>query len=271
MESVSVEGDTMVTVVHHHGPSPGADRPPLVLLHGFPLDSQMWAEVIAELPQIPVLAVDLPGFGAAREAAEPDGATLESFADAVVGALRDAGISRAVVAGLSMGGYVLMALAQRHADLLAGVGLLDTKAGEDTVEARTGRLSVANRALGPDGAQAVAGMIEGLLGPTSRAERSEVVEQVRHWLAQAPPEGIAGAQRAMATRPDRLAVLQTLQVPALVLYGSEDALAGAEAHEAMARALGTEPVVVQGAGHLSAVEEPAAVAEALAQLYQRSI
>lgn len=67
-----------------------------------------------------------------------------------------------------------------------------------------------------------------------------------------------------------LHVLESLSVTALVLYGSQDAITGAKEHEAMAAALGTEAVVVDGAGHLSAVEAPDQVAAALTDLYRRS-
>lgn len=260
----------MTAVVHHHGLPIEPGAVPLVLLHGFPFDARMWDEVIAELDQVPVLAVDLPGFGAAAQWAQAEGATLESFADAAAEAVRGAGASQAVVAGLSMGGYVLMAMAQRHRDLVAGVALLDTKAEADTAEAAAARLDVARQAVGGEGADAVAGMVDAVLGPTTTQQRPEVVQQVQAWLAEASPQAIAAGQRAMAMRPERLHVLASLGVPALVLYGAQDAMTGAKEHEAMAEALGTEAVMVDGVGHLSAVEAPEQVAGALADLYRRS-
>ena len=259
----------MSAVVHRYGPPPGANRPPLVLLHAFPFDARMWDPVRDALPRVPVLVVDLPGFGAARAWAEPEGATLESFADAVAEALGHAGVHTAVVVGVSMGGYVAMALAERYPGLFAGIGLLDTKAAADPPEARANRLAVARRAL-EEGAVAVSGMADDVVGPTTTQHRPQVVQQVRQWLAQAPPEGIAAAQRALALRPDRLTVLQDLQVPALVLYGVEDAITGEEDHGAMGAALRTEPVRVPEAGHLAAVEQPEQVAAALAELVQRA-
>lgn len=259
----------MTAVVHHHGPPIDSGAVPLVLLHAFPFDARMWDEVIARLDQVPVLAVDLPGFGDAAHSAEPEGATLESFADAVAEAVRGAGVSQAVMGGVSMGGYVLMALAERHRAMLAGVALLDTKAEEDTADAAAGRLAMARRVL-EEGAGAAAGMVDAVLGPTTRQQRPEVVQRVQAWLTGAAPQAIAAGQRAMAMRPDRLHVLESLSVTALVLYGSQDAITGAKEHEAMAAALGTEAVVVDGAGHLSAVEAPDQVAAALTDLYRRS-
>ncbi len=261
----------MSDFVHRYGTWPASTDAPLVLLHGFPLDSRMWTTVIGELPELPVIAVDLPGFGKASDAETPGG--LEGFADALAQALADEGVQRAVVAGLSMGGYVAMALAQSHPQMLAGIGLLDTKASADAPEARANRLDVAQRALGDEGAAVVAPMIEALVGPTTAAHRPEVVAQLREWLAQAPPAGIARAQRAMAARVDRHAVLERLgsrQLPALVLRGSEDALATGDDHQKMAQALGTDVVSIEGAGHMSALEDPVPVAAALGELYRRA-
>lgn len=260
----------MSVVIHGHGPAPAQGSVPLVLLHGFPLDRRMWDGVIEHLDGVPIYAVDLPGFGAAADAAEPTGATLESFADALAQALHERGVQQAVIAGLSMGGYVLLAFIERHPQLLAGVGLLDTKASADTVEARAARLAVARNALDEAGSGAVAAMIESLVGPATVSTRPAVVEQLRSWLADAPPPGIAAAQRAMAVRPDRLEVLRALDVPALVLRGEQDSLSGPEEHEAMAALLNTEVVTVPDVGHMSAVEDAASVAEALADLHRRA-
>lgn len=258
--------------LHRHGPETGL---PLVLLHGFPLDSRMWDDVIAGLGDLPVITVDAPGFGdspapddvAAAVGREP-GPSLETYADAVAESLRAIEVERAVVAGLSMGGYVLMALAERHRGLLAAVGLLDTKVESDPDDAHENRLRVAEEAE-RDGAAAVAGMIESVLGPTTLADRPDVVARMREWLAEAPGESIAWAQRAMAVRPTRITALEDLEVPALVLRGAEDGMSPQAAAETMSRALGgeVELVVVPRVGHMSAVEDPDAVAEALRALH----
>src|SRR5690606_29193240 len=151
-----------------------------------------------------------------------------------------------------MGGYTLLALAERHRGLLAGVGLLDTRADADGDDARANRLAMADAAA-TQGSGAVAGMLERLLGASTLADDGPVVARVRGWLAEAPPEGIAWAQRAMAARPDRFTALEDLEVPALVLRGAEDAVSPQDANEAMARRLrgGAELLVVPRAGHLS--------------------
>lgn len=250
---------------------------PLVLLHGFPLDHRMWLDVTDLLPGDPtVLAPDLPGFGLSpigedvAEAFGGDGPSVEVMADGVAATLRGAGVDRAVVAGLSMGGYVAMALAERHAGLLAGLALLDTRSGADTEAARDNRLRVAEAVLAQDSVEPVLGMRTTLLGATSRATRPDLVEHLETWIGDQGPRGVAWAQRAMAARPDRTEVLGEVGCPALVVVGEEDELAPVDLARAMAEALACEVVVVPGAGHMTPIENPEPVAAALSALLQRA-
>lgn len=240
---------------------------PLVLLHAFPLDSRMWDAVVARLPAVQVVRVDAPGFGGSA-AADPG---LDGFALAVVAAVRELGAEQAVVAGLSMGGYAAMAIAEVAPGLLAGLGLLSTKASADADEAREKRLQMVS-AVEAGATKAAAPMLKALVGETTRASRPDVVATVDQWLRAAPRDGLVWAQRSMAARPDRIDVLRGLPdgLPALVLRGTEDDLMSATDAEAMAEALRVEVTRVAEAGHLAAVERPEPVAEALAELYRRA-
>lgn len=245
---------------------------PLVLLHAFPVDHRMWVPLAALLPGTgPVLAVDLPGMGASPVPGPDTGdPTLDDAADAVATAVRAAGHSRAVVAGLSMGGYVTLALAERHPDLLAGLALLDTKSVPDQAAAVENRLRVAATAETTGSVDVVLQMATGLLGADNRSARPDLVARMTGWITDQRPEGIAWSQRAMAARGDRTAVLRGWDRPALVVVGDQDDAAPVEQAQHMAEALRIDPVVVVGAGHMTAVEAPAEVAAALGDLVARS-
>jgi len=242
---------------------------PLVLLHGFPLDHRMWLAVAAGLPgDHPVLAMDLPGTpGHADDLPEP---SIEASADAVATAMAEAGIGRAVVAGMSMGGYVALALTERHPDLVAALALVDTKSTADAPEARANRLRIADEAERDDTVAPVRPMSGTLVGATTRATRPAVGAQIAEWIEDQVPAGIAWSQRAMAARPDRGDVLARFTGPVTVVVGDEDELtppAGAEQLAALAHA---RLVVVPHAGHMAATEQPDDVAAALADLVQRA-
>ena len=251
---------------------------PLVLLPSFPLDVRMWDDVAALLPAgRTVVAVDPPGFGRSPGPAQVAGMlgtdatpSLETVADAVAATLAAAGIDRAVVAGLSMGGYVAMALLERHPRLVAGLALLDTRSTPDDDAARANRHRVADAVLATGTLDELAGTPRALLGADSREGRPELLERMAGWIDEGNPEGVAWAQRAMAARPDRTAVLTAFDGPAVVVVGDQDELTPVPTAEHLARALGdVELVVVPGAGHLTSLEDPAAVSSALARLLER--
>jgi len=243
---------------------------PLVLLHAFPLDAAMWRGVIAELDlDSPLVVPDLPGLGSA---AVPDGEpSLAVSADLVAAALDAAGHRRAVLAGVSMGGYVAMEFARRHRGRLAALALIDTKAEADGEAALANRERVAREVTGEQGSAVLLPMLEALLGATTLAQRPEVVAAVRAALLEARPDGVAWSQRAMARRGDSFELLRSLDVPVAVVVGAEDTLTPVEAARAMAEALPDAVLtVLPSAGHLAAIETPRAVAQALTALLVRT-
>lgn len=269
----------MTPLAHHLYGSPA--EPVLVLLHAYPLNSRMWDGVIALLHEhdadLPILTVDAPGFGdspsgedVARMVGGGEEPSLDTFAEALEAMLRELDIEQIVLAGLSLGGYAALAYAEKYPDRICGIGMLDTKAEADEEPARKVRLATAAKVL-TEGTEAIASSINAVLGETTLASRPDVVAELKKEIAAAPPAGVAWIQRAMATRPGRMHVLEALNVPALVLRGEEDTLSPAPAAEAMVAALGAAPLVtIPGVGHMSATEAPEPVAKALADLYARS-
>ncbi len=254
----------MATVTLH--PHAEASDVPLVLLAPFPCDHRVWEEVAVRLGG-DVLTVDPPGFGGDADPAP----SLEGYVRALLAALDARGVRRFVVAGNSMGGYAAMALAELEPERLAGIGLFGTKAVADAPEAVTNRLAMAAKAdAGVPASELLAGMKPNLLGASTKANRPDALAELERLTDAATPTGIAWAQRAMAARPDRTDALRALRVPAVVVWGAEDALMGAEVQAPMADALGVEVTAVPACGHLVPLEAPDAAVEALAGLWQRA-
>ncbi|WP_298328741.1 alpha/beta hydrolase [Haloactinopolyspora sp.] len=240
---------------------------PVVLLHAFPLSAAMFTGVVSALAgQRRFILPDLRGFGDSPGPGleEP---SVEAMADDVAALLDRLGLQRVVVGGVSLGGYVAMAMLRRHRDRVGGVALIDTKAAADADEAKANRERVATAVLN-HGTRALYPMLDTLLGETTRRERPDVVAQVRQWLDGARPDAVAWAQRAMAARAASFDTLAATDVPWVVIVGEEDELTGRSDAEALAGAFAQpgRPRLIAGAGHLAPVEQPDAVAGAVRDL-----
>lgn len=229
---------------------------PLVFLHAFPLNRTMWEPQIGALvAEARCIPIDFRGFGDST-AAPPY--SMDRFADDVVAVLDALSIERAVIIGLSMGGYVAFALWRRHPERVRAFVLADTRATADTPEGLEKRRETI-RVAETQGTTAVANMqIAGLVGKTTRDKRPDIYDALHRMIAQGRVEGIVGGTQAMMGRPDSTPTLATIDVPTLVVCGEEDAIISRKDAEAMQRGIaGSRLEVLQQAGHLSNVERPA--------------
>ncbi|PZG44686.1 alpha/beta hydrolase [Spongiactinospora gelatinilytica] len=237
---------------------------PVVLLHAFPLSSAMWlAQREGLAASCRVITPDLRGFGGSVLNDEPP--SIDVMADDVAALLDAEGVERAVVGGLSMGGYVTMAFCRRHPDRLLGVILADTRATADQEQASANRERIAAAVSANGNAILLDEVLPGLVGPTTRQRRGMVFGRVRGLVQAAPPGAVAWAERAMAGRADSFDTLRDLKVPALVIVGEEDQMTTPADAEAIAEAVpDSRLTVIEAAGHLSAVEQPEAFNRAVA-------
>ena len=246
------------------------DGTPLVLLNAFPLDRAQWDPLLEALTAVPgdIITFDVPGIG---DMPLPDEEpSIDLIADAAVLAMREVtGHGSAVWVGCSMGGYIAMAVAERHPEAIAGLGLLGTKSTADTEEARAKRLQLADAVEDAPGHPDPQGAAEGLVG-TQGDGREALVEAVAANVARHAGDGIAWGQRAMASRPDRTEVLRGLEVPAVVVVGDRDTFSTVDDAALLADALGTDAVVLEGVGHLCAWEAPEAIAPMVADVLERA-
>lgn len=229
-------------------------RAPLLLIHGFPLDHQLWApQVMAFGQERRVLAPDLIGFGGSTAHGRP---RVEDHADDLARLLDGLGIRRAVVCGHSMGGYVALAMWRRHADRIAGLVLACTRADADDAAGREGRAALAARLSDAGMAPLVEAMPQRLLAPGASPA---LLEQAAAMIRRQPTTGSIAALGAMAARPDAGPELSTIDVPCLVITGAEDQLIDPEASRSMAARIPDARLqLVPGAGHLANLEEPGA-------------
>lgn len=221
----------------------------LLLVHAFPMDSRMWQGQGGLASH--VVTPDLPGFGGSEPA--PGGVlTMASAASRCLEALDGAGIDRAVVCGLSMGGYVAFELWRAAPERVAGLILANTKAEADTPEGAEGRRALATRLL------AEGNVLAGSPPPLLSAEAPQGLwDQVRATIGDQVASAIAAAALGMAERPDSTPDLPGISVPTLVLTSDLDTLIPASVTAPMADLIpGATLAVLEGAGHLSNLERP---------------
>lgn len=229
---------------------------PVVLLHAFPLNRSMWAEQRQELAgRYRVITPDFRGHGQS-DLLEED-STMERLAEDVRGLLDLLRLDRAVLGGLSMGGYVSLAFYRCYPERVLALILADTRASADSDEGRRGREELAAVAEKEGSAAVAARLLPKLLGTSSRERKPEVGAAVREMTHSTSPASIARALRGMGARPDSTPLLPKIQCPTLVLVGEEDTLTPPADSEAMAKAIpGARLVRLPGAGHLSNLEQP---------------
>ncbi len=230
---------------------------PVVLLHGFPLTHEMWR------PQIPALTVehrviapDVRGFGGS---ASFDGTpSIERMADDVAELLDNLLIDQPVaLCGLSMGGYAALAFARKYPERLGALILADTRAEPDPPEGKAKRGEMIELAQQQGSGAVIEQMLPKLLGESTRQHRPEVADAVRALATAQKPESIMATLAALRDRPDAREWLPAINVPTLVIVGSEDTLTPPEMAQTLVDAIpNARLVTVDGAGHLSNLEQP---------------
>jgi pimeloyl-ACP methyl ester carboxylesterase len=249
-------------------------RGALVLLHAFPVNAGMWTPQFASAAEAGwrVIAPHLRGFGngesrksEAGSTKSKDATTMDDYAGDVIDLLDALHIPDAVIAGLSLGGYVAFAMLRNAPRYVRALVLADTRPQADTAEGVEGRkrmIALANER----GVSAVADeLIPKLLGETTRRERSPVVDTVRTLALENDVNAITGALQAMMTRPDSTELLSSIHVPTSIVVGDEDGITPPAVAAEMQRGIpGSQLTTVPRAGHLSNLENTDAFNAALA-------
>jgi len=234
---------------------------PVLLMHAFPLDRRMFAAQRAGLgDSIRLITFDGPGAGESA----PGVVSIDGIAAIAAALLDRLGINKAVVGGVSMGGYAAFAFARLRPERLRGIILANTRAVADTGEGKAARKAMAAVAIEQGASEIANRMIGKLLGETTRRVRPAIVANVRAMIESNPPETIAMLLDALANREDSSSALAGISVPTLAIAGEEDTLApAAETRDWAAKIGNARFVTIKRAGHLACLEEPASFNRAL--------
>jgi len=240
--------------------------PAVLLVHGYPLCRRMWrpqAEALREAGYR-VIAPDLRGFGDSESGDAPF--SMDRFADDMAGLLDHLGIEQAAVAGMSMGGYVLLNLLERHPRRIAAALFVVTRAGADDPAGKNKRTALADE-VRRGRPQAVGEAFRGVLfAEQTPARMPGIVAEVEGMMASADPQGLAGGLLAMRERKDYAPSLPSFRLPCLVIGAEQDRAIPPDQSEALAAGLPDSTLrLLPGGGHMVNLEQPEAFNAALVE------
>ncbi len=233
----------------------GTHENTLVLLHGFPMDKRVWDSWIPLLSKnFKVIAIDHAGFGSTDIMADEH--SMKLMAEVVQTVLEHEQITKAILIGHSMGGYVTLEFAATFAPLLAGIVLFHSHALGDDDQAKLNR-DKAIETVKQDKTVFVSNFISGLFHPRFAQENPSVVEQFTDIAASQSEDAVIAALKGMKGRQNHLNTLQTVDIPVLFILGKHDSrMPYTNLLAQLALPKHAELLLLEDAGHMGFVETP---------------
>ncbi len=227
---------------------------PLLFIHGFPFSSAMWQQQVEHFSKTcRVITYDIRGHGASEIGDAQF--SIEYFVDDILALLQFLNIPRAVIIGLSMGGYIALRMYERHPEKFLALVLCDTKSEADTNEGKIRRAQQAPQ-VKAEGAEVFArAFAHAVFFEKSFQTNPDAVAFIKKIIAATSPLAIAGTLLALAARTDSTPMLETISVPALVLVGEKDTVTPVAHSQILAQKIPTASLnIITDAGHLSNLE-----------------
>lgn len=237
--------------------------PPLLLIHGYPLSSQLFREQAEGLSDLyRVITPDLRGFG---ESEAPDSeASIETYAEDMLALMDHLEIEQAVIGGHSMGGMATLEMYRQAPERFLGMLLINTTAAAPTIVGQNLWRGFAEQAEAEGVKSLVPELLDEMLSGMSRANDKELVETMTEVIEQASVEGAVGGGNALADREDYSDLLARIEVPVLILVGREDTVTPVMLAEKLEQGIpNSHLVVIDDASHVSVIEKPDEANEAI--------
>ena len=204
------------------------EGPVVVLLHGVPFDGNLWKNQFDAFRNYKLIIPDLPGSGRSEMIEDM---SMEGMAECVKEIIIHETASlyfksgephSVIVIGHSMGGYITLALAEKHPELLNGFGLFHSTAYADSEERKEGRKKTIKSIEEKGVEEWVKTSVPNLFGPLAKKDNPEMIDEQMANARNFSPEAIVNYQTAMMKRPDRTDVLKKATVPVLFILGKYD-------------------------------------------------
>jgi pimeloyl-ACP methyl ester carboxylesterase len=233
--------------------------PVVLLIHAFPLTRAMWEPQLDLLAsQFRVIVPDVRGFGESQPASPW---TMEQMADDFIALLDHVGAKDVAIVGVSMGGYIELALWSKYANRVRQMVLSNSRARADHDTEKAARNEII-AAIEQRGASVLPDrMLPRLLQPNASPA---VVAAVRRMIETVSPEAAAYGVMALRDRMDFSSMLHRMACPVLVIAGTNDAIIHLDDSRSVAEAIpGAQFIAIPNSGHLSNLENPEAFNAAL--------
>jgi 3-oxoadipate enol-lactonase len=234
----------------------GAGDVPFIFIHGFPFSKECWKGQVSSLSsETRVIAPDLRGFG--NSTSNKEVASIDLFSSDLLALLDTLQIDKAVMCGISMGGYILMNALARYPERFAGAVLCDTQCIADSEEGKEKRYQNIRKIEEQGLNDFTETFLKGIFCEKTFKEKKEVVDDVRNIILANRTEAVTSALHALAQRRETCTVLKRLQLPTLVICGKEDAVTTVSQSELIFNSIsGSALKVINDAGHMSNLEQP---------------
>jgi pimeloyl-ACP methyl ester carboxylesterase len=248
---------------------------PVVFLHPTPLDRDYWRPLVSLLGPLRAIVPDLRGHGVSELgsglpiglfARVPDASalTMEQLGTDILALLDHLGLESAVFVGCSIGGYVMLELWRRAPERMRGLAFICSKPQPDAEANLERRAAIIAQARAGEAAKFFDGNARNLVGEATRANRPELIAELRARMT-ITADALIAVQAGLAARPDSMPTVATITAPVLAIAGGEDSAVSPAEMEAFSRAPGgCVSHVLADAGHFAAYEQPERVGAIMA-------
>lgn len=232
-------------------------KPTIVLIHGHGVDASIWDAVYDDLAsEYNVVKPDL--------SAQSSHETIDAYAEELASLLQSAQIQSCVLIGHSMGGYIVLAFAEQHPELVSGLVLLNSTAFADDEAKKQSRQKTAESLEEQGSGPFIEQTVPKMFGEDFKKSHSGEIAQFVDRFSKLPAKALSAGMKAMASRPDRTHVLKNASFPVLIIAGQQDQLVPyAKSQELIAAVPNAKTVVLEKAGHLGVIESPDEVLKAV--------
>jgi pimeloyl-ACP methyl ester carboxylesterase len=234
----------------------GTGMIPVLFIHGFPFDKSSWQPQMEFLKNAQrIIAYDIRGFG--KSTADNEKPSMSLFADDLIKLMDALEIDKAVVCGLSMGGYILLNAVNRYPERFKAIILSDTQCIADSPEGKEKRYKTIEHIEAGGLNDFADGFIKNVFCQESLDIKKELVEKIKTIVLTTAPATIAATLAGLAERSETCSSLNKISVPALILCGKEDKVTPLAQSEILHQHItGSTLHSIAQAGHLSNLEQP---------------